>query len=469
MAFTTGTQFEIRTTGNDTNGGGFAPGASGTDWSQQDNPRYAVTDAVTNGATTITSATANFGADVVGNIAYIAGGSANITPNWYQITGRTNSTTITIENRGAQPASGTGVTLRIGGALASPGGFCQMLSTVQGNAPNVVAWIRKGTYVISVNTNNVSNGKLGFDSGSGFVSHALIGYDTTRGDLTGTRPLIQCSSGVTGTLVRTHGYFNYGTNLINIELDGANQGVVGITAVTTNSGTAIFRDCIVRNCTTGIVGESGGGHFALRTQAINCTTGYSATETYLCEAISCTTGYQTTQSQQRMCKQPRRCVARNCTTGFNMQSVRTIENCLAIGCVTGFLNSASNADQPMYFGCIAMNCTGRGFDLANGGYNMSCASYNNAVANRIPPISGTNPSLWPFQTYNFITLTADPFVDSTNNDYRLNNVAGGGALLRNAMYTIPGQLLGDDTGPVPGVYGGGGGGAYSPIDNILIR
>jgi hypothetical protein len=40
--------------------------------------------------------------------------------------------------------------------------------------------------------------------------------------------------------------------------------------------------------------------------------------------------------------------------------------------------------------------------------------------------------------YNDITLTADPFVDSANGDFNINNTAGGGAALRAATLTMPG-------------------------------
>jgi len=55
--------FEVRTAGNDTNGGGFVTGAAGTDYSQQDanntvGADISTTDAVAAGTTTITSITA---------------------------------------------------------------------------------------------------------------------------------------------------------------------------------------------------------------------------------------------------------------------------------------------------------------------------------------------------------------------------------------------------------------------------
>lgn len=111
--------WEVRqATGADTNGGGFKAGASGTDWSQQAAAQYSVTDGVTAGTTTITSATAAFGTDVVGNVIYVQGGTGAVTAGWYEIISRTNATTIVVD-RSTGLTAGTGVTLKIGGALAS--------------------------------------------------------------------------------------------------------------------------------------------------------------------------------------------------------------------------------------------------------------------------------------------------------------------------------------------------------------
>ena len=68
MALSVSQVWEIRTTGSDTNGGGFHAGASGTDYSQQAAAQVTVADAVANGTTTLTSVTASFTAAHVGNL-----------------------------------------------------------------------------------------------------------------------------------------------------------------------------------------------------------------------------------------------------------------------------------------------------------------------------------------------------------------------------------------------------------------
>lgn len=180
MALNAAVEWEIRTTGTATNGGGFKAGASGTDWSQQDAAQYAVTDGVTAGTTTITSATANFGTDVVGNIIYVQGGSGGIVADWYEIISRTNSTTIVVD-RSTGLTAGVGVTLNIGGGL----------STLTAVATEVVAGntvhVKDGTY------NETLTAAVAGGNGTPI---RWLGYAATHNDapLGATRPLIDGQS-----------------------------------------------------------------------------------------------------------------------------------------------------------------------------------------------------------------------------------------------------------------------------------
>lgn len=179
--------WEVRTTGAATNGGGFRAGASGTDWTQQDAAQYAVTDGVTAGSTTITSATANFGTDVVGAVMYVEGGTGSVVANWYEITARGSATSITVD-RSTGLTAGTGVTLRIGGAL----------STLTAVATEVVAgntvYVKSGTYGETLTVSA---------AGGNGTPIQWVGYATTRGDNpTGsTRPLIDGASARASCLV----------------------------------------------------------------------------------------------------------------------------------------------------------------------------------------------------------------------------------------------------------------------------
>lgn len=70
-----------------------------------------VTDAVTNGTTTITSATGGFTAAMVGSVVYLSGPT---TEKFVQVVSRTSANAIVVNTT---VAAGTGITLRIGGAL----------------------------------------------------------------------------------------------------------------------------------------------------------------------------------------------------------------------------------------------------------------------------------------------------------------------------------------------------------------
>src|SRR3990170_5685443 len=77
MALPATTVWEVRTDGNDANGGGFVTGASGTDYSQQAAAQIAYTDMVIDGTTNtkFTSAANPVTAAHVGNIVNVTGGT----------------------------------------------------------------------------------------------------------------------------------------------------------------------------------------------------------------------------------------------------------------------------------------------------------------------------------------------------------------------------------------------------------
>ena len=149
MALSASSVWEVRTTGSDTNGGGFVTGASGTDYTQQNAAQYSLTNGVTNGTTTI--ATISAAAVMIGNIAYVQGGTGSVVAGWYQITGASAGVSITVD-RSTGLSAGTGVTINIGGALASPGQSGALL--VAGN----LIWVKSGTYPITSASTNISGG-----------------------------------------------------------------------------------------------------------------------------------------------------------------------------------------------------------------------------------------------------------------------------------------------------------------------
>jgi Right handed beta helix region len=193
MALPTTAVWEVRPgTGSDTNGGGFDSSKAGTDYSQQNSKNSSgnnksTTDAVAVGTTTLTSATASFTSAIVGNIIFLTG--SGITVGWYEVVTFTNSTTVTLDS---SPGTGTGLTMNIGGALATiEQAFANMLLvTVGGN----ITWVKATATYTATGTLNLA--------GQNDFPMSFIGYTTTRGDggqvtwtISNSSPLVTMATG----------------------------------------------------------------------------------------------------------------------------------------------------------------------------------------------------------------------------------------------------------------------------------
>lgn len=189
--------WEIRTTGFQTNGAGFKPGASGVDYSQQDAVQYALTSVTTVGVSAVMT-DANAAADMVGNGCRVVSGT-NATLNWYEIISVNVGTDITVDRNWTSGATSDSV-VHIGGAFKLGGSLDNDFpsSFVAGNTCHM----KSGTYTLSENVSTAIGSVV-----SGRI--AFIGYNSSRGDTpTGTnRPLIQC-----GAFSWTFSNYNHGFN-----------------------------------------------------------------------------------------------------------------------------------------------------------------------------------------------------------------------------------------------------------------
>ena len=183
MAVNPTSVYQVYKTGSNTNGGAFDAGigGAGTDYSQQAAAQLVVTDLVTNGTTTGTSATGGFTAAMVGNACWLSGAGVT-TAGVYFITARASTNSITFDRA---PGTGTGNRCAVGGAWADP--------------------------VTNENATWMVPGVTGFIQGSGSrypttVDYTVGGYsaisgDTTNGRITwkgaNGRPLISSSVGLT--------------------------------------------------------------------------------------------------------------------------------------------------------------------------------------------------------------------------------------------------------------------------------
>lgn len=473
MALNSAIVLEVRpNVGSDTNGGGFKVGASGTDWSLQTSPQYSVTDGVTAGTTTITSATANFGTDVVGNLIYVQGGTGSVTAGWYEITARTNSTTITVD-RSTGLTAGTGVTLKIGGALATVG----LASGIRSAGVDVFVKYHASPEVLSSASANVSGGIVNdVIAGTDQTNRAhWVGYDSTRtlDNVDANRPTVQIpAAGVSSVAVFTAaGSYVTFRNLI---VDGNSKTSITGFSLTT-SYTQIIR-CHALRCTVkGInLGDSNNSVFALRcsvtTSSGTCGiyVGGSGPKAIYCEAYGNTChGFQMSANAIVV-----DCIASGNTggsvDGFNGASVGYIAtNCTAYGNGrAGFDLTSNNGFGSVLTSCIAYGNGSEGFrtdGVKDGAILLNCAGGSNTSGN----YSSTNLT----HVLNFVSLSGDPFTNAGGGDFSLNNTAGAGAALRGISFTYPRSTTTSyaDIGAAQHQDSGGSGGGGPLVCGRLVK
>jgi parallel beta-helix repeat protein len=185
MAISALTVWEVRSTGADTNGGGFVAGASGTDFSQQTAAQVVIdnstivcsTPGANSNTLTFVSGYTPSAADI-GNIVQILSGGTNVTAGFYQITAQT-STTWTLAgaaNLTTAGGAGSAITGNMGGCLATPAKAGAAM--IGGNR----CWIKNGTYT------GASGPLMTLPSGAAPSTTVpwtwVSGYNSTRGDIT---------------------------------------------------------------------------------------------------------------------------------------------------------------------------------------------------------------------------------------------------------------------------------------------
>lgn len=409
MALSALTVLEVRTGGSDTNGGGFVTGATGTDWSLQNAAQYAVTDGVTAGTTTITSLTAAFGTDVVGNLIYVQGGTGAVVAGWYQIISRTNATTIVVD-RATGLTAGTGVTLNIGGALLSPA-VADSIATVAG----MIKFLKynASAFVITSASSNVAGGVMTPSN-----STITCGYDTTR-SLTNTdanRPTIQINSGLSTTVM-----FNTNTpTVLNLVLDGNGQ-----TSSRCSSLQGTFYNCTFKNFTNSVL-TNGRAVFCLIT-GCSTVTAMSAGACLFCEATG-NTVTPFSNCETNWCISYANTGAS--TDGFNPGTASSCShNCNAYGNGRDGFRSAGTG--MLFTNCISEGNTGFGFNQSTTGTLIlrNCASYNNTSGRN-------NTATLPIVDFGAIIGSGSFFANAAGGDFSLNNAAGGGALARAGVFPV---------------------------------
>ena len=383
MAISASAVWEVRTDGSDTNGGGFVTGASGTDYSQQSSAQLTVTDGACSASTTLTSATGGFTAAMIGNLVYLSSG-----PGWYEIKSYTDTNTVTIDRAGP---TATGMTLNVGGALATPGRLSNL------PASKNRCWIKSGTYTITTST----PGPSGPYYQSSSINVVVEGYGTTRGD--GTRPVMSAGT-VSSVVLWRMACTNRPSHFRNLEADANGQSSVdGF-----KHNAAQLRGCHGCKAVDCAIGFATSDAPNVSCTATGCTTGFGSTIGMFCTAADCTTGFSGRGGSNS--------TATGCTTGFKAEQFTRgyYVNCTAHDCGTGFLSgTTAQITQIATIGCISHSCT-TGF--TGGGaetYQQSCATYNCTSSTSGTKEYGDGVSVF----------TADPCVDAAGGDYTLTAAA----------------------------------------------
>lgn len=422
MALSLSTVWEVRTVGSDTNGGGFVTGAAGTDYSQQNAAQYALTNGVTNGTTTI--ATVSAAADMVGNIVYVAGGTGAITGGWYQITAQSLGVSITVD-RSTGLTAGTGVTLNIGGALAS---LAQMFTNF--SVAGMTAYV-KATATYSISTGLTAN-----TATTNTTVNRVIGYTTTRTDL--GIVTVQATAAITMLAQSTNGW-----SLENLIFDGNGTGTNGINS----TGTLRLSNVVVKNLTGyGITSNSNTTRYFDRVEVTGCgTTGGIVNSQGFIIINECYVHDNTIPGITTV----DRLVLLNSVVESNSGASSdglTINTSLSVILIAGsvFYNNGRDGVRVTPGGMPGLSpvIVNNIFD-SNGGWGINDTT---GPAKQIVIIranafrNNTSGQVTPFSMLNAVTLTGIPFTDAPNGDFTLNNTAGAGAACRAAG--SPGSFIG---------------------------
>lgn len=444
--------WEVRNGGNDNNGGGFLPGATGTDYSLSASNHCTSSDfTLAAGTTLATSVLCPFGADSVGNIINVTAGT-NCTVARYHVVS-VSVVTATLD-RAAGTTGCTAGTFFVGGAIKTLSQLNTAMSTTN---------VSQHAYVKSDSTYSISAGvTFNFNASSGiFVD--ITGYTTTRPTLTtpgdGGMPTVQATAGSFTMITLANNNSAFNVQFQNFILDGNAQ--TAMTCASMNNNDDIFRNIKTLSCGTGF--KEGGFRFTCErcvatTMSSNNGSGFvwanggDCTDCYSGDSSATgMTGFQFTSGH---CV---RCVVANLTgstnsNGFAIAAMGQggiyIESSVCYNVTQTCLNyqaaTSSNTKVVTIKNSIMAKAAAYCFDSSNASpltiiYGGFYEDYNACWSN-----GGTGTyHLWTAGTHD-IALTADPFTNGASHNFALNSTAGGGAALKGLGF--PGTFLVGGTG-----------------------
>lgn len=308
-----------------------------------------------------------------------------------------------------------------GTAFATPG-----YAAGQARTTGDIVYVKEGTYNLTTTTANVSGGVLSIARAVRFE-----GYKTTIQDRA-ANPVISFSgmslSSILNGVVLENGAFDFLSSVIvNITIDGTNNSsyVYGINVGSNYNAGAYY--CKAINCKFGFAGTGNNGGVTA-CEATGCDNGFYNVRCLSCFADSCSIGFYGDQGGGANGSMDFiGCVSSNNTShGFYARNQEHVaDSCTAYA--NGGHGFLGHFDNQHVTRSLSVGNAQAGFALVAGANNGAeklwyCADYNN-TSGRLKT-GNTN------HDFNPIVLTADPFVSASTGDFRINNVTGGGAKLR---------------------------------------
>ncbi len=463
MALAATTEWDVRTTGNDANGGGFDTASTGTDGSQGA-VIFAYTDLVISGATNhLASVARAFVSTDVGNIVNIPTTGGGFTAGRYQV---------------VSVSAGIATMDRVVGTLASTGGSGNLggsLLTVDVITKNTAVFVGGNTLHIKAGTYTLTATWI-IDTSNNSGNLTITGYQTTHND-GGTRPLITTATNTTKLIQM--GAAIYTINNINFS-NTAGTRADGIWFAGTSTGPeingAIFDGfAVALNGDNGVGGAA--GFVLVNVEVKNCTSD-GVRHWFRSWVHGC---YFHSNGGSGI-------IGETSSQPLNMTNTLCVKN-------TGAGATINNGGELFAINCDFSDNTGDGVSSTNQAVTLvlnNCTIYGNGGWGVNVAVTGLNSAHFvsgrynaygsnasgnrrnnTFNQSNDIVLTADPYTNSTGGDYSKNGTAGGGAALKAAGW--PGMFPGGlstgviDVGAVGSGTGGGGGSTTYILSQTIVQ
>jgi hypothetical protein len=401
MAFSSGIVVEVRSTGSDSNGGGFVAAGGGTDYTQQNSSQVAfngsTVTATSAGSTATITLTGHTGvAADVGNVLQITGGT-NFVLGFYQIISAT-ATTWTLDRHVDNGSAGSAMTGNMGGALATLN--TAVVTSLLCETANATVYLKAAVYQISASINYTGlTGSPG--GGSGIVR--TIGYSTTRGD--GGQATLQCNSSSMDLINALQDFASVSLSFENIIFDGNSLSTTqAVNAATASGGNTIaitFVNCVFKRFT---------GNFVVTANAVGATANFAF---YHCDFLNnafaqnnafCIDATYLTQGL----------VVVGCYFAGNSSSGTNTNACISYG-------SAYPPIAPSIVNCIFYNNTGTNFFPL---YNKTTAFFSGLIQNCIFHSNSSHAINAP-TSLGVMNPVIENCIFTSNGGYGINIAVGG--------------------------------------------